>query len=464
MHVLSHDGKPHRVVRVISRQYKGLMIGIRHDCAERLLWLTADHRVLTELRPRSLGGRADWSAVPPENFKRARAMRRGMTPPERKLWQAIRGESLGVKFRRQHPIGPYIADFYSRDAWLVVEVDGAAAHCSAEASAYDRERDAYMSSLGLRVMRFAASDVSQRLDGVLEALSAVCAQRTADEGLDWVQAQALRAGDTVFFGPGLEPARITEVRHERGDEEVYDLEVEHAHSYLTDVCAVHNCGCGTAVVVAHKLKRKWIGIDITHLATNLIKTRLDDTFGEKVRKTYVVVGEPVTVYDAEQLAKDDPWQFQLWALSLIPHAWPSDKKGADRGIDGKLFFHDEDVKGGRTKQIIFSVKAGHVESSHVRDLRGVVEREGAQIGVLVSFNEPTQPMWTEAASAGFYESPWGKHPRIQLITVGELLEGKRIDFPYTRGVAKTFKQAPKHVESDGAEQTDLEFEDEGESF
>jgi len=220
------------------------------------------------------------------------------------------------------------------------------------------------------------------------------------------------------------------------------------------------CGCGTAIAVAHKLKRKWVGIDITHLATNLIRTRLDDTFGEEVRKTYRVVGEPTTVYDAEQLAKDDPWQFQLWALSLVPHARPSDKKGADRGIDGVLYFHDETAKGGKTKQIVFSVKAGKTTVSHVRDLVGVVEREDAQIGVLVSFEEPTGPMRTEAASAGFYDSPWGKHPRIQLITVAELLAGKRIDFPYTRGVANTYKEAPKHVEGDGAEQTSL-IDDEG---
>jgi len=213
------------------------------------------------------------------------------------------------------------------------------------------------------------------------------------------------------------------------------------------------CGCGTTIAVAQKLRRRWIGIDITHLATNLIKTRLDDTFGEKIREQYKVIGEPTTVYDAEQLAKDDRWQFQLWALGLIPHAHPSDKKGADRGIDGKLPFL-KDLKG-NYGEVIFSVKSGHVTVSHVRDLVGVVEREDAQVGVLVSLNEPTQAMRAEVASAGFYESPWGKHPRIQLITVGELLEGKRIDFPYTRGVAKTFKQAPKHNPGDGAEQTSL---------
>jgi hypothetical protein len=91
-----------------------------------------------------------------------------------------------------------------------------------------------------------------------------------------------------------------------------------------------------------------------------------------------------------------------------------------------LFFFDGDAT---PKQVIVSVKAGGVQVSHVRDLRGVLDREQAQIGVLISFNESTQPMRTEAASAGFYASPWGQHPKIQLLTVGELLAGKRIAMP-----------------------------------
>ena len=119
------------------------------------------------------------------------------------------------------------------------------------------------------------------------------------------------------------------------------------------------------------------------------------------------------------------------------------KKGADRGIDGRLFFHDDDVKG-QTKQIIFSVKAGHVTVSQLRDLVGVVEREKAAIGVLISMETPTKPMRTEAASAGFYKSPWDSkdYPKIQLLTVGELLEGRAVNMPPTRDL-RTFKAAPK---------------------
>jgi len=144
------------------------------------------------------------------------------------------------------------------------------------------------------------------------------------------------------------------------------------------------CGCGTAIAVAQKLKRRWIGIDITHLAVNLIKKRLRDHFGEAVQSTYEVVGEPVSLSDAAELAKQDPFQFQSWALGLVgARVATSAKKGADRGIDGRLYFHDD--RSGKSKQVIFSVKAGeNVNVTHIRDLRGVLDREKAEIGVLIS--------------------------------------------------------------------------------
>ena len=112
-------------------------------------------------------------------------------------------------------------------------------------------------------------------------------------------------------------------------------------------------------------------------------------------------------------------------------ARPADqKKGSDKGIDGRLFFHDE-AAGGKTKQVIFSVKAGHTTVAHVRDLVGVIDREKAEIGVLITFQEPTSPMRSEAAGSGFYDSPgWGKrYPRIQILTIAELLAGKGVEMP-----------------------------------
>ncbi len=114
-------------------------------------------------------------------------------------------------------------------------------------------------------------------------------------------------------------------------------------------------------------------------------------------------------------------------------------KGADKGIDGTLYFHE--TPAGPTKQVIFSVKAGKVQVQHLRDLRGVVDREQAQIGVLISLQQPTQPMRTEAASAGFYTSPWGRYPKLQLLTVGELLEGKSVQMPPIAHTNATFKRA-----------------------
>lgn len=217
------------------------------------------------------------------------------------------------------------------------------------------------------------------------------------------------------------------------------------------------CGCGTTIAVAQKLNRRWIGIDITHLAVALMKHRLKDMFGDKVK--YEVVGEPVSLPDAKTLAENDPYQFQWWALGLVGARPVEQKKGADKGIDGRLYFHDEpDSSKAKTKQIILSVKAGHVTVSHVRHLRGVVEREKAAIGVLISMEKPTKPMRAEAATAGFYKSPWQKkpYPRLQLLTIEELLNDKRIDCPPLGQVNVTFKKAPKAKDAP-AEQKGLDF-------
>ena len=216
-----------------------------------------------------------------------------------------------------------------------------------------------------------------------------------------------------------------------------------ASSNKGDVVLDPFCGCGTAVAVAQRLERKWIGIDITHLAINLIKHRLHSAFGDVAQ--YDLIGEPKALPDAAQLAQEDPFQFQSWVLGLV-YARPVEmKKGADKGIDGRLYFHDEG-EGGKTKQVIFSVKGGkNIHANMVNELLGVLNQEEAQIGVFISMEEPTNPMRTAAAGAGFYDSPgWNtKHPRIQILTVAELLAGKKVDMPPTGQVNVTFKKAPK---------------------
>jgi site-specific DNA-methyltransferase (adenine-specific) len=232
-----------------------------------------------------------------------------------------------------------------------------------------------------------------------------------------------------------------------------------ASSNEGDVVLDPFCGCGTTIAAAQKLNRQWIGIDITHLAVNLMRTRLIDTFGDKIKGTFTVVGEPTTWEDAEALAEQDKYQFQFWALGLVGArpAASDEKKGADKGIDGKKFFADEAK--GSTKTVIISVKGGKtIPANAVRDLRGTIEREGAEIGVLISIAEPTKNMREDAAAAGFYTSPLGtKYARIQLLTIAQLLDGKSIDMPsanQTRGDVQTFKKAKR----DKGDASDLTLE------
>ena len=226
-----------------------------------------------------------------------------------------------------------------------------------------------------------------------------------------------------------------------------------ASSNEGDVILDPFCGCGTAIESAQKLGREWIGIDITHLAIALIKHRLEGAFGNVEFET---VGEPVSLQDARALAAENRYQFQYWALGLV-YARPTDiKKGADKGIDGRLPFHDD--KPGVTKQVIISVKSGAIPANHIRELRGVIERENAAIGVLITLDKPTRPMRAEAASAGFYTSPFSRsnHPRIQILTIEQLLNGERIDLPNV-AVAKTFKPV-RRLRPAPARTGKLEFE------
>lgn len=215
------------------------------------------------------------------------------------------------------------------------------------------------------------------------------------------------------------------------------------------------CGCGTTIAAAEKLNRRWIGIDITHLAITLIRHRLRNAFGDSAN--FEVVGEPVSASGAEALKEQDPFQFEWWALGLVDARPANGKKGADKGIDGRLYFFDD--ASGDAKQIIISVKSGKTGPAHVRDLKGVVEREEAQIGVIITLQEPTKAMKEEAASAGFYDSPWGdKYPRIQILTIDELLEGAGIEYPSTPGSNVTFKRAPKAKREEALKQGELSLE------
>ena len=202
-----------------------------------------------------------------------------------------------------------------------------------------------------------------------------------------------------------------------------------ASSKPGDVVLDPFCGCGTAVVAAEKLGRRWIGIDITHLAIALMKYRLTDAFPNV---QFEVRGEPADVGSARMLAEADRYQFQWWALSLV-RAKPiegKEKKGADRGIDGVIGFVDDHI--GQLKRCLVQVKSGHVSSATIRDLVGVINREKAEMAVLVTLDEESAPMRKECAEAGFYHSPgWNReYPRLQIATIASLLSGSELAIPY----------------------------------
>ncbi len=207
------------------------------------------------------------------------------------------------------------------------------------------------------------------------------------------------------------------------------------------------CGCGTAVHAAQKLNRKWIGIDITHLAISLIEKRMKDAFPGI---SFEVHGVPKDFDGAVDLARRDKYQFQWWACSLVnAQPYQGKKKGSDTGIDGLIFpLEDPDEA---PKKIIVSVKGGeHVGSSMIRDLKGVVEREKAIIGLFVTLAEPTKDMLKEAASAGFYEVGEKKYPKIQILTIKGLLEGRERAEYFDQHIVKGsggFKKAKQEAPS-----------------
>lgn len=210
------------------------------------------------------------------------------------------------------------------------------------------------------------------------------------------------------------------------------------------------CGCGTTIAAAQKLGRRWIGIDITYLSIALQKNRLSTAFPDA---KYEVIGEPTTLHDAQQLAQDNRYQFQWWALSLIkarPYGGDSTgkqgKKGADGGIDGLITFMDDHT--GAVRRVIVQVKSGHVSRPMISELVGTINRESAAIGVFLTLEEPTAQMKQEAVTAGYYHSRgWNQdYPRIQILTLKDLLSGAaRLQMPPPN---PPFKQAQQVKEQD----------------
>lgn len=214
------------------------------------------------------------------------------------------------------------------------------------------------------------------------------------------------------------------------------------------------CGCGTTVAVAERLKRNWVGIDITTLAINLIKRRLRDQFGLGAKQIFTD-GLPTDLAAAKEMFSKDAFQFEYWALDLInampgPNKSKDSMRGADKGIDGIVTFYKGAING-KTEygKAIVQVKGGGVHRNDIATLRGDIEREKADCGILITLESPTKPMIQEAIDAGSFEIVFGnkfEFPKIQILTIEEILKGKQPNLPY--GLTKPYHKEAKAVEID----------------
>lgn len=197
------------------------------------------------------------------------------------------------------------------------------------------------------------------------------------------------------------------------------------------------CGCGTTVSVAERLNRNWVGIDITMLAINLIKRRLTKQFAGHGKNLNINTdGIPKDIDSAKSMFKKDPFDFEYWALDLV-NAVPAQNKtkenmrGADKGIDGVINFikdkNGEYIYG----KIIVQVKGGAVQRNQIATLKGDIDREKADGGLFITLEKPTKPMISEAIEAGSYEVKFSqkKYPKIQILTIEDLLNNEKADIP-----------------------------------
>lgn len=225
-----------------------------------------------------------------------------------------------------------------------------------------------------------------------------------------------------------------------------------ASSNEGDVVLDPFCGCGTTIDAAEKLKRRWIGIDVTTLAVDLIDARLRHSYGESIRNSYELLGIPRDHAGAAALFARSPFEFERWCVMMLD-GQPNQKQTGDKGIDGVIRFPTDGR--GNTDKILVSVKGGTTNPGHVRDLIGTVHSQKAAMGVFVCMSKASKGMSEAANHSGLYNHPRdGKtYPKVQIITVDELLNDKRPNLPST---LLPYFQAQKRVEED--EQMSLGFD------
>ena len=276
-----------------------------------------------------------------------------------------------------------------------------------------------------------------------------------DDGNLLYQTRTERTIDNVWRIPMLQPAARERLGYPTQKPEALLERIINASSNEGDVVLDPFCGCGTAIAAAERLNRRWIGIDVTHIAITLIRHRLQDTFKGELRP-YEVLGQPQDVASAQALATDSEnsgrYQFEWWALGLVDARPAGDrKKGADSGIDGVINFFDDNS--GKAKRIIVQVKSGNVTRNQIATLKGDMEREKAEIGLFITLKPPTGPMESEALTAGFYTPehyPDAQYQRIQILTIEELLSGQQAQYPRLAPDA-TFQRAPRRRRSAGSQ-------------
>lgn len=201
-----------------------------------------------------------------------------------------------------------------------------------------------------------------------------------------------------------------------------------ASSNPGDVVLDPFCGCGTTVDAAQKMGRRWIGIDVTTLAVDLIDARLRHTYGELVRDTYEILGIPKDINGAHTLFQRSPFEFERWCVMQLD-AQPNEKQVGDRGIDGVIRF-PLDARG-TSGRVLVSVKGGATNPGHVRDLIGTIQSQNAAMGVFICMEAPTKGMLEAANHSGIYAHPGNGQtfPKVQIISVPEILSGRRPSLP-----------------------------------
>ena len=221
---------------------------------------------------------------------------------------------------------------------------------------------------------------------------------------------------------------------------------------MGDIVLDAYCGCGTTVAVAERLGRNWIGIDITYHSISLVLKRMIDTFGEGVAKEITVDGIPQDINAAKALAtrQDDRVrkEFEKWAVLTYTNnrGVINTKKGADKGIDGVVYFA---AAPNVTERMVIQVKSGGANRATIATLHSDMQREQAQMATLITLDEPTKPMKDEASKAGlYYHALMGRnYERIQIVTVRELIEqDKRIELPLSHESLKSAKQKDKEAQ------------------